>query len=76
MGYVPVDYTPFDIGASREILSGLGFSEGNRLVLSLYTYSLFMPAAEVIQFSLSQSYFDVSVIELSSQGFTAALGER
>jgi len=74
-GFAQVDAFPHDLDAARALLAELGYDETNRLELTLYTFGLFMPVAEIVQHSLSQINIDVTIQEWAQSGFSANIRE-
>lgn len=70
-GYVPVDYIKYDVDGAKSILKELGYDEKNKLDLRLYTFSKFMPVAEVVQNNLAQANINVIIQEWAQSSFSA-----
>jgi peptide/nickel transport system substrate-binding protein len=74
-GHTDVQHLGQNIERAIELLAEAGYDANNRLQLNLYTFGLFMPVAEILQFSLSQANIDVHITEWAQSGFSANIRE-
>lgn len=70
IGYAEVDCIPYDPDGAKALLEENGIED---VTLVLYTFSMFIPVAEIIQANLATVGINVDIREQAQSGFTANL---
>lgn len=71
-GYTPVEAYQYDPEGAQKLLEDNGLSG---ITLKLYTFSKYIPLAEVMQASLAQVGINLEITEYAQTGFTKAIKE-
>ena len=69
-GYTPVEAYQYDPEGAQKLLEDNGLSG---ITLKLYTFSKYIPLAEVMQASLAQVGINLEITEYAQTGFTKAI---